>query len=80
MAHNITGLEHKVRSLHESVSKLHEAKHADKLSPIIHRPGWTTVAEFELVQSHVEHLHDQIRNLHKALDALISTAEHIGQK
>jgi HD-GYP domain-containing protein (c-di-GMP phosphodiesterase class II) len=80
MAHDIAGLERNVRALHEAISQLHDAKHPEKLVPIIHRPGWTTIAEFELVQNHVEHLHNQVRDLHKAFDALMATAEKIGHK
>jgi hypothetical protein len=48
MAHDIGKLESKIGILREAISKLHDAKHAELLVPVIHRPGWTTLAEFEL--------------------------------
>jgi len=79
MAHDIVGLEKKIRALDEVLSKLQSRKHAELLLPIIHRPGWTTVAEFELVNNHVNSLHDQITTLHKAMEALVAVAEKIGK-
>jgi hypothetical protein len=80
MAHDIAGLEQKVKALHEAESKLHDAEHAKRLLAIIHRPGWTSVAEFELVQAHMASLHHQIRGIHEGLDALVTIAEKIGNK
>ena len=80
MTHDIAGLERKVRSLQQTISKLHDAKHADALLPIIHRPGWTTLPEFELVQANIDSLHNQASHLHNAFEALIKTAEKIGAK
>jgi hypothetical protein len=80
MAHDIAGLERKVRTLNEAISKLHAAKHAELLVPIIHRPGWTTPAGFELVQTHVDNLHAQASHLHTAFDALITSAGKIEPK
>jgi hypothetical protein len=48
MAHDIGKLESKIGILREAISKLHDAKHAELLVPVIHRPGCTTLAEFEL--------------------------------
>jgi len=71
-------LERKVRALHDAISHLHAAKHAEVLESIIHRPGWTTLREDELVQAHVESLHNQVSGLHKAFDVLITIADKIG--
>ncbi len=80
MAHDIAGLERKIHALHQAISKLHDAKHTDALLPIIHRPGWTTVAEFELVQTHLDALHNQASHLHNSFEALIKTADKIRGK
>jgi hypothetical protein len=80
MAHDIAGLDQKISALNETVSKLKDAKHAERLRPLIHRPGWTTVPEYELVQAHVAHLHHQLTGLHKCLDALVTVAEKIGKQ
>jgi hypothetical protein len=78
MAHDIAGLERKVRALQEAVAKLHTAKHADRLLTIIHKPGWTTLREHELVVAHVDSLHSQVSGLHKACETLLAIAEKIG--
>jgi len=76
---DIAQLESKVRSLKDAISKLHDAKHADLLLQIIHKPGWTTVRENELVHAHTDSLHAQVSDVHKAFDALITIAEKIGK-
>jgi hypothetical protein len=79
MPHDITKLEAEVRSLQDAVTKLGHAKHAELLLTIIHRPGWTTQREDELVRAHTHSLHGQVTHLHQALDALIAIAEKIGK-
>ena len=79
MTHDIAGLKQSISELHKAMSTLQDAKHAELLQPIIHRPGWTSIAEFELVQAHVAGLHHQVSGLHKGLDALVSVAEKIGK-
>jgi len=79
MAHDVAGLEQKVRALHDAIFKLHDAKHTDRLLQVIRRPGWTTVREHELVQVHADGLNSQITSLHKSFDALMTIAEKIGR-
>ena len=79
MTHDIATLERKIKALHEAMSQLQAKKHTDLLLPIIHRPGWTTVAEFELVQAHVDAAYDHVSNIHKRLDTLVAVAEKIGK-
>jgi hypothetical protein len=78
-AHDIKALEQEVRRLHETVIKLHAAKHGETLASIIHRPGWTSKPEFALVQGHVKHLQQLLTNIHEALDGLLSAAKQIGE-
>ena len=54
------------------------AKHADRLLTIIHKPGWTTEPEHELVVAHLDSFHSQVSGLHKACDTLLTIAEKIG--
>jgi len=79
VAHDSAQLERKVRDLQEAVKKLHTAEHADRLLAIIHRPGWTTPAESELVMAHVDSLQSRATDLHKACDALLAAAEKVGK-
>ena len=74
------GLEGKIHDLNDAICKVHDAKHAELLIGFSRRPGWTTVAENELVQAHLENLHSQVSNLHKSLDSLTKAAEKVGKK
>jgi hypothetical protein len=77
--HDIKGLEQQIRNLHESVTKLHSAKHGETLARVIHRPGWTSKPEFALVQGHVKHLQQLVSNIHESFDTLVAAAELIGK-
>ncbi len=78
MAHDIAGLETKLRKLHDTVSKLHQAKHVEAFIPIIHRPGWTTPAEFALVQAYVDDLQSRATALHQNMETLVGIVAKIG--
>jgi hypothetical protein len=78
MAHDIEGLKQHVSTLDAAISKLHTAKHAERLITIIHRPGWTTPREFELVKAHVEALSGHVSSLDKSLGELVAIADKIG--
>jgi hypothetical protein len=80
MAHDIAGLERKIRTLKEAISKLHDADYTGVLTGIVHRPGWTTVRELEFVLAAVENTQNQVGTLHKSLDALVTIADKIGDK
>jgi hypothetical protein len=80
MSHDIPALETKIRTLGEAISRVGDAKHAELLARIIHRPGWTTLPEHELVQAHLDAFHSQVSGLHKGLDALLAIAGKIGEK
>lgn len=80
MTHDHAGLEGKIHDLNHAIGKVHEAKHAELLIGIIRRPGWTTIAENELVQAHLDNLHSQVSGLHKSLDSLTKAAEKVGKK
>jgi hypothetical protein len=67
MTHDIGSLEQKLRSFSDRLSRLHDKKHGDQLLSIIHRPGWTSKAEFALVQAHVDHLEQQALLLDQTL-------------
>lgn len=78
MPHDTTDLKQKVVALQDEIAKLHNAKHADRLLAMIHRPGWTTPQEDELVRAHAASLHAQIRHVHSTFDDLLKAAEKIG--
>jgi hypothetical protein len=80
MSHDIPALETKVGTLGEAITEVGNAKHAEILTQIIHKPGWTTVRENELVHAHLDAFHNQVSSLHKGLDALVTIARKIGEK
>ncbi|MGA7313404.1 MAG: hypothetical protein WBX22_05455 [Silvibacterium sp.] len=78
MTHDIQELERELRALGESIAKLANAKHAEKLDAIIHRPGFTTEREHEFMRATVNALHYQVIGFHNACDALHLIAGKIG--
>jgi len=76
---DIAALEGEIRTLHDAISKFHDAKHPDRLMAFIRKPGWTTPREDELVRAHVRSLNSQISNVHQAFDMLLTIAAKIGE-
>jgi hypothetical protein len=56
MNHDLSKLEHHLETLNKRVSELQSIGLSKELLLIIHRPGWTTPAEFVLVGNAVESL------------------------
>ena len=70
MEHDIDKLASLIRGLQHAIAKLATDNHTEELMRIIHKPGWTTPAEFglmaaglEAAQSHAETLARQLRGL-----------------
>lgn len=80
MAHDIAGLERKLRTLNKAIAKLHDAKHTDVLSATVHKPGWTSQYEYRLVAFSVDNLNNHVSALQKEFDALLTIAKKIGDK
>lgn len=78
MTHDVPSLEAKLRNLGRSLEQLASEKHAEQLIPIIHRPGWTTVAEALFVHGMLDHLQAQVDDLTRAYDSLVSAAREVG--
>jgi hypothetical protein len=78
MPHDIKGLERDLKAIGDLISKTHDAKHADRLLAIVHRPGWTTVREEELVRTHITALHNHANALHSGFEELVKIADKIG--
>jgi hypothetical protein len=79
MTTDVADLEVKIRRMDENVSKLHSARHAQELLRVIHKPGWTTVAEAALVNAMVDSLLMHMDNVHRAHDTLLSAARQVGE-
>lgn len=60
--HSIPQLEARIKELEEVCTALGDNSDCVELLKIIHRPGWTTPAEFTFANSIVESLLGQTRN------------------
>jgi len=78
MSDDIAKLEQKLRELDDSLVKLAGAKYPEQLIGIIHRPGWTTPKESELVQAMVDTLQDQLTVFQRGQETLITIADGMG--
>ncbi len=75
MEHDIAKLEQRLRQIdrkREAIQSLHTS-----LNPIIHRPGWTTLPEFELVMLTLENLEHQLSGVERTQTTLVNIAQHI---
>lgn len=75
--HDIPHLEAKLKELKELCTKLSNDSDLNEMLQIIHRPGYTTVAEFSLVSSTVESLIEQSRNVLTHRHALLAGSKEI---
>jgi hypothetical protein len=73
--HDVDRLETRIRYLRHSLSVLADHKSFETLIRLIHQPGYTTAAEFELVSGLIESMHDQANTLAE-LALLVVTASH----
>ncbi len=76
--HDLPHLERRLFELKDIFTKMSDNSDLDELLKIIHRPGWTTPAEFALVISAVESLNAQARNVASLRTALVSSSRQVG--
>jgi hypothetical protein len=79
MGHDLAALEAKLRSLQQTLGKVAGSNYAEQLIPIIHRPGWTTVAEFALVSVTVDAIQRQVDGLARHCEDLVAAAHKVGR-
>lgn len=79
MEHDIVRLEEKVRELDKGLKDLAAQDVSTKWGHIIHGPGWTTLAEFALVEGAIETLQEHVQAIHNHLNKLSSAAETVGR-
>jgi hypothetical protein len=78
--HHIRKLEKKIRLLSNALSRLGRGLELQELLIIIHRPGWTSIAEFEFTDSILDHIGAEIRALERLQDDLVEAANRVGQQ
>jgi hypothetical protein len=76
MPHDINRLKEKTDRLDRSVSSL--GGFAGALSGIIHKPGWTSVAEFALVEASLDALYRHVETAADHYRQLIAAADKVG--
>jgi hypothetical protein len=76
MKHEIQRLDQKINRLNESISDL--AHLPPGFGGIVHKPGWTTIAEFALVEASLDSLQRQIEAASEHLKRLIDAAGRVG--
>jgi hypothetical protein len=74
MHHDIGKLEKRLRSVDQ---KLEALEIYSPFGPIIHRPGWTTIAEYSLVMLAVDALEQHVNSIYSIRDGLLLAAEQI---
>jgi hypothetical protein len=75
MAHDIKKLEPRIVAVDRKLMGL-ESIHG-LLGPIIHRPGWTTVAEYSLVNVALDAMERHADSLSALLTQLVSAANQV---
>jgi hypothetical protein len=75
MEHDIARLEHRLRHIDRKRETIESVYNL--LDPYIHRPGWTTVAEYELVMLALDNLEFQLSSIERIQRALVSAAQQI---
>lgn len=78
MEPKLENLERGISQLDQSLDGLGEDDGLGKLLKIIHRPGWTSVAELTLVSGLVEVMQAQVNMLVRTRDLLLSGSREVG--
>ena len=76
--HDLPHLEKRIFELKDIFTIMADNSDLEELLKIIHRPGWTTPAEFALVGSVVESLNTQARNVASLRTALVASSRQVG--
>ena len=79
MSDHANSLAPKIRRLQESMNKLTSENRAEQLLQIIHRPGWTTPQEAQLVHAMLDALTQHVDAVETAHRALVAASEGIGR-
>jgi hypothetical protein len=79
MSEHIKTLETKLQKLQQLHNKAASENFAEQLLLIIHRPGWTTPQEAQLVHAVLDSLTHQLEGVEGTQRALLAAAEQIGK-
>jgi hypothetical protein len=76
--HDLDALRDKVNKLKSSTARLHDAAYADALLAAMSRPGWTTAAEYALVEAHVELIDKHLDFINEHITRILPLVNMIG--
>jgi len=76
--HELTQLEGEIQALKTSHAALASGDSLDELLKIIHRPGWTTLAELAFVRTGLESIRAQTAQLNALTKGLVGAAKQVG--
>jgi hypothetical protein len=74
---SITHLETKVKALSAQLKALADTSDVEELLSLIHKPGWTTIAELTLVSGIVDSIQGHTNNLAELRKTLLSGSRAI---
>lgn len=75
MKHDLERLEARLREFDHKVRRLENLP--DQLIPVIHGPGWTTIAEYDLVMLAVDALEQHVDNISRIQAQLVRAAQRV---
>jgi hypothetical protein len=76
---HVKKLEGRIRALGKSLSALTDDSYEKEFLRIIHKPGWTTPAEFNLVVGALDSMVSQARSLANQKRALLAGSKAVGE-
>lgn len=76
--HELSQLEGEIQALKTSHAALASGDSLDELLRIIHRPGWTSVAELAFVRTGLESVRAQTAQLNALTQGLLNAAKLVG--
>ena len=79
MEHNIKSLEGSLGSLKDALNDLGDGADIAELLRIIHKPGWTTPAEYAFAVGITESLTAQVKQVAALKATLVKAAAQVGE-
>lgn len=79
-ADHVAQLATRIKDVHKCLADLSDPKATDELMRIIHKPGWTTIAEVMLVTASLDAIDAHAKALASQHQALLKAARAVGEK
>jgi hypothetical protein len=70
--HNLAHLEARIKELSTQLATMADTQDLEEMISIIHKPGWTTPAEYVLVSGLVDTMHEQAKVLASLRQTLLN--------